>query len=161
MGRVVRLASAATLTALLAGCATPPSDIAPLGEGFGAAEYAEGMVACLGDYGWDVHVDPDAQSVEAEFPEGESARFFDDYRGCEKALGADRPPDLSDDEWRATYDAYVNTLDCLQAIGIAVPGGVSWDVFRAAPLGTYYAYKEFPPESYADFQRAERACPQP
>jgi hypothetical protein len=161
LGTVARLAFAATICALLTGCDTSAPDVVPLDEGFSSLEYAEGMVACLGPIGWDVHVDPDEQSVEAEFPESDGDRFVEDYRRCEKALGADRPPELSDEEWRALYDAYIDTLDCLQDFGIAMPDGASWEVFRAAPLGSYYAYKEFPTESYADFQRAETACPQP
>jgi hypothetical protein len=119
------------------------------------------MVACLGRFGWDARVEPHEQSVEAEFPEGERGRFFDDYRRCEKALGADRPPELSDDERRALYDAYIDTLDCLQDFGIPMPDGASWEAFRAAPLGSYYAYKEFPPERLENFADAEERCPQP
>jgi hypothetical protein len=148
----------------LTGCLGDGSPKSPESPGPGVRltpeGYAQGMADCLTERGWNARSVGD--ELQASTSDTDSARFDADFDECTRLIGADKPPSLSDAEWKTLHRKYVETIKCLQAIDVDIPDGVDYDEFRSKPLGSYYAYKLIPPDVLEQrFDDLEDRCPQP
>lgn len=128
-------------------------------------DWLQARAECLRASGWEVDVDPDAGTLRVpDVPPGGSADFDRDNEECTRRIG--RPPAprrLSDEEVRAAYDALLETARCLESEGHEVAEAPPFDQFLASwETGPWHPYRALAGQvDPAEFERLNRACPQP
>lgn len=143
----------------------------PEGAG-GAAEFSEWLsrlANCIRAAGFEVTVDPDVPTLEPRDESGMSAAdiaaYNEVWESCRAAVGP--PPDpepLSRDHVSALYDKTVDTKRCLERLGYSItepPSREAWIESYDSPGGPWLPHAQLPPMSEAEWERVNRACPQP
>jgi hypothetical protein len=148
---------------IIQGCApSQPVEISPTDTQLLSVEaYGLAMADCLRGKGWDAEADPDL-GVTATYLENEAPRFIEDFEACSRQVGLPADPiALSERQWDDLYRDYVNTIACLENLGVSMPSPVSESTFRGDGLGTHFAYKHLPPEFLPRLAELQAECPQP
>ena len=145
------------LATALAGCSTTGAS----SQVEDAADAVDAMRECLSARGWEVEVDRDAGSLRFRGAPEEADRYEVDAATCAERLPA---PQLSDAGVASLYRQQVATVRCLQDHGFAVPEPVGAEEFAAGIEGDaepWTAFSRLDVPSRAEWDRAERLCPQP
>lgn len=140
----------------LAACAPGESTAADGEPLFADAETTQSRLQCLQDKGWDVAIGTDNEII-AEISEGQVESYQQDSQECLIAAGVDPSAPLSDQQYAAAYEWYLEIAECLTANGWPAPAAPTLATFR----DTYTTEPWIPWSGLDDAQldAAMTACP--
>ncbi|MFK4729751.1 hypothetical protein ROT00_08710 [Agromyces mediolanus] len=142
---------------ILAGCAPSVDTSAPTGRDslFAGPEVASARVECLLDRGWDVKLEGTA--IVGSIPTEQMAAYQADDLECLEEAGIDPEAPLTDGQYDAIYDWYIEIEECLADAGFPVPERPSRVAFEESYDADPWIPWSVVPE--LDAQRAEEICP--